>query len=94
MKRSDFGIGLGIGFEILQSWSIGMNYDLGFVLVVTAAENTEHSCSLLAISSDMQNYSYFKPNNYHEEVDFTYLVVLLCNFWQFMQKTNTIPYSR
>lgn len=34
MKRFDFGIGLGIGFEILQSWSIGMNYDLGFVLVV------------------------------------------------------------
>lgn len=94
MKRFDFGIGLGIGFEILQSWSIGMNYDLGFVLVVDGGGNTEHSCSLLAISSDMQNYSYFKPNNYHEEVDFTYLVVLLCNFWQFMQKTNTIPYSR
>lgn len=47
MKRFDFGIGLGIGFEILQSWSIGMNYDLGFVPVVDGGG--KHRALLLSV---------------------------------------------
>ena len=47
MKRFDFGIGLGIGFEILQSWNIGMNYDLGFVPVVDGGG--KHRALLLSV---------------------------------------------
>lgn len=47
MKRFDFGIGLGIGIEILQSWSIGMNYDLGFVPVVDGGG--KHRALLLSV---------------------------------------------
>ena len=46
-KRFDFGIGLGIGFEILQSWNIGMNYDLGFVPVVDGGG--KHRALLLSV---------------------------------------------
>ena len=41
------GIGLGIGFEILQSWNIGMNYDLGFVPVVDGGG--KHRALLLSV---------------------------------------------
>ncbi|CCY90348.1 putative outer membrane insertion C-signal [Bacteroides sp. CAG:1076] len=34
IKRFDFGIGLGAGLEILQSWSVNLNYDFGLIPVI------------------------------------------------------------